>query len=62
MHCRPAVGTYSDVGRYISPLTTLGDCSKIYTINFMFQVSNQEDHSDDEIARDIGLSEKAARV
>jgi type IV pilus assembly protein PilY1 len=58
----PAVGTYSDVGRYISPLTTLGDCSKIYTINFMFQVSNQEDHSDDEIARDIGLRKKPPGV
>jgi type IV pilus assembly protein PilY1 len=51
-------GTFTDVGRYISPLTTVGDCSKIYTVNFMFQVSQQETNSNDEIARDIGLSSK----
>lgn len=46
-------GTYREVGTYISPLTTLGDCSKIFTVNFMFQVSQQEADSNDEIAADI---------
>ena len=54
----PLTGAFSasTVGNYISPLTTLGDCSKIYTVNFMFQVSQQEADSNDEIASDIGLS------
>jgi type IV pilus assembly protein PilY1 len=47
----PNTGAYSNVGTYISPLTTLGDCSKIFTVNFMFQVSQQEANSDNEIAR-----------
>jgi type IV pilus assembly protein PilY1 len=51
-----ATGTYSTVGNYISPLTALGDCSKIFTVNFMFQVSQQESHSNAEIAGDIGLA------
>ena len=34
---------------YISPLDSAGACSKLYTVNVMFQVSNQEDDSDDAI-------------
>ena len=34
---------------YISPIRAAGACSKIYTVNMMFQVSNQEDDSDDAI-------------
>jgi type IV pilus assembly protein PilY1 len=34
---------------YISPLSKAGACSKLYTVNMMFQVSNQEDDSDDAI-------------
>lgn len=36
---------------YISPLLTAGQCSKIFTVNLMFQVSQQEDNSDTEIAK-----------
>jgi len=44
--------TYRDVDadnpyQYISPLTE--ECSKIFVINFMFQVSQQENNSDDAI-------------
>ena len=31
---------------YVSPFDTAGACSKVYTVNVMFQVSNQEDDSD----------------
>jgi len=31
---------------YVSPINAAGACSKIYTVNFMFQVSNQESDSD----------------
>jgi type IV pilus assembly protein PilY1 len=31
---------------YVSPIDSRGACSKIYTVNVMFQVSNQEDDSD----------------
>ena len=31
---------------YVSPMETAGACSKLYTVNVMFQVSNQEDDSD----------------
>jgi len=31
---------------YVSPFETAGECSKVYTVNVMFQVSNQEDDSD----------------
>jgi type IV pilus assembly protein PilY1 len=48
-------GTYTDVGRYKSPLIGVGDCSKIFTVNFLFQVSNQESDSDAEILPDIGV-------
>lgn len=41
---------------YLSPLIAGSTCSSIYTINLMFQVSNQEDDSDDAIkaARNAG--------
>ncbi len=34
---------------YVSPMDAAGACSKLYTVNVMFQVSNQEDDSDDAI-------------
>lgn len=34
---------------YVSPIDPAGACSKIYTVNFMFLVSNQEADSDDAI-------------
>ena len=34
---------------YISPIDPAGACSKIYSVNFMFQVSNQDDDSDSAI-------------
>jgi type IV pilus assembly protein PilY1 len=34
---------------YVSPLDKAGACSKLYTVNVMFQVSNQDDDSDDAI-------------
>jgi type IV pilus assembly protein PilY1 len=39
---------------YVSPLDAAGACSKLYTVNVMFQVSNQEDDSDDAIADAVG--------
>ena len=39
---------------YDSPMRTAGACSKVYTVNVMFQVSNQEDDSDVAIADPIG--------
>jgi type IV pilus assembly protein PilY1 len=38
---------------YVSPLERAGACSKLYTVNVMFQVSNQEDDSDAAIADPI---------
>jgi len=38
---------------YDSPLAAAGACSKLYSINLMFQVSNQEDDSDDAISNPI---------
>ena len=38
---------------YISPIDPNGACSKIYTVNVMFQVSNQEDDSDDAIENHV---------
>ena len=35
--------------KYISPIDPLGACAKIYTVNVMFQVSNQEADSDSAI-------------
>lgn len=40
---------------YKSPLATAGQCSKIYTVNSMFQVSNQEADSDDAIKDPVSL-------
>jgi type IV pilus assembly protein PilY1 len=51
----PLTGTFSTVGNYISPLTNLDECSKIFTVNFMFQVSQQDANSNNEIATDIGV-------
>lgn len=31
---------------YISPIVTSGECARVFVINLMFQVSNQEDDSD----------------
>ena len=39
---------------YVSPISTSAACSKIYSVNLMFQVSNQEDDSDDAIEDPIG--------
>jgi len=36
-------------GRYLSPLESATECTKIFAVNFMFQVSQQEDQSDDAI-------------
>ena len=38
---------------YISPIDPAGACSKIYTVNVMFQVSNQEDDSDAAIENSV---------
>jgi type IV pilus assembly protein PilY1 len=38
---------------YVSPLSPVGACSKIYSVNIMFQVSNQEDDSDGAIERPV---------
>ncbi len=38
---------------YVSPLERAGACSKIYSVNMMFQVSNQEDDSDAAIAEPV---------
>ena len=38
---------------YNSPLQNFAACSSIYTVNFMFQVSQQEDNSDDEIEKTV---------
>jgi type IV pilus assembly protein PilY1 len=38
---------------YISPLEQSGACSKLYTVNVLFQVSNQEDDSDVQIAEPV---------
>ena len=38
---------------YVSPLSPAGACSRIYSVNVMFQVSNQEDDSDVAIEKPI---------
>ncbi len=38
---------------YLSPLEQAGACSKLYTVNVLFQVSNQEDDSDLAIAEPV---------
>ncbi len=40
---------------YVSPISPVGACSKIYTVNFMFQVSNQEDDSDVAIEEPVSM-------
>ena len=50
----PAIETGAKVKPiYDSPLKSAGACSKIYSVNMMFQVSNQEDDSDAAIAAPI---------
>jgi len=48
---------------YISPLATAGACSKLFTVNMMFQVSNQEADSDPAISAaapsGMGLNRKS---
>ena len=39
--------------KYESPLETAGACSKVFTVNSMFQVSNQEADSDDAIQASV---------
>ena len=51
-----ADGKFASPGTYISPLLPGNDCVKIFTINFLFQVSQQENDSDTEIRNTIGLS------
>ncbi len=38
---------------YDTPFEAGGECSKVFTVNSMFQVSNQEDDSDDAIAAPV---------
>ena len=38
---------------YDSPLSAAGACSKLYTVNMMFQVSNQDDDSDSAIENSV---------
>jgi len=38
---------------YVSPMASAGACSKLYSVNVMFQVSNQEDDSDDAIEKPV---------
>jgi len=40
---------------YETPLEDAGACSKIYTVNTLFQVSNQDDDSDTEIELSVAL-------
>ena len=40
---------------YDSPLSNAGACSKLYTVNMLFQVSNQDDDSDAAIANPVGV-------
>ncbi|MCK5326184.1 MAG: hypothetical protein KAJ57_09245, partial [Woeseiaceae bacterium] len=50
----PAIETGAKVKPvYDSPLKSAGACSKIYSVNMMFQVSNQEDDSDAAIAAPV---------
>jgi type IV pilus assembly protein PilY1 len=37
---------------YLSPIEDVGECAKVFVINLMFQVSNQEDDSDGAITAD----------
>ncbi|MCH8059527.1 MAG: hypothetical protein IIA11_03615 [Proteobacteria bacterium] len=40
---------------YISPLATAGECTRVYTVNTMFQVSQQDDDSDAAIEASVAL-------
>jgi type IV pilus assembly protein PilY1 len=45
--------------RYASPLADVGDCASVYTLNFAFAVSSQDDDSNSEVAQptaDAGLN------
>ena len=39
---------------YVSPLNGAGSCTKLFTVNMMFQVSQQETDSNNEIAASVG--------
>ena len=39
--------------KYVSPIDPLGACAKIYTVNVLFQVSNQESDSDSAIENTV---------
>lgn len=41
------------LGGYVSPLATANECTRIFTVNPMFFVANQEDDSDDAIAASV---------
>ena len=41
--------TVESGGNYLSPIESVGECARVFVINLMFQVSNQEDDSDDAI-------------
>ena len=41
--------------KYISPIQNAGACSRIYTVNSMFQVSNQDADSDDAIENPVAF-------
>jgi type IV pilus assembly protein PilY1 len=52
----PELGEYAveeqEHVKYISPLTTEDVCTKLYSVNMMFQVSNQDSDSDDVLVTD----------
>jgi type IV pilus assembly protein PilY1 len=49
-----SAGSGFDVGpQYISPFESAGACSKLYTVNVMFQVSNQDDDSNTAIEEPV---------
>ena len=41
--------------KYVSPIDPAAACAKIYTVNVLFQVSNQEDDSDDAIENPVAF-------
>jgi len=43
-------------GRQYNGAQVLGECAQLYTINFLFQVSQQDAQSDAQITRDLGLA------
>ena len=48
-----ASATQANWKKYVEPFGD-GKCSAVYTVNMMFQVSNQEDDSDPELKKSIG--------